>query len=537
MSRAARLRAHVSWLGAGLPAAARFRRGRRAPARAQERRLLEILRRNAGCEYGRRHGFDAIRSVRDFQDRVPVVRYEDVADDVDAIARGRQGVLTAEPVVMMERTSGSSGAAKLVPYTASLLREFREALWPWMWDLYGRRPQMALGGAYWSVSPLASARDATEGGLPVGFEEELDYFGPAGRRHLPRILATPRDLARIADLEVSRRETLRHLLAAGDLTFVSVWHPSFFTLLLDALEADGERCLQGLEPRRAQHLAERLRRQGRLCPSDVWPRLRVVSCWASAAAAPYADELERRLPGVEVQAKGLLATEGVVSIPWTGRRGGALAATAHFLELVDESGAPRLVGEVEEGRTYSVLLTTGGGFYRYALGDRVEVVGWLDGTPLVEFVGRDDDVSDVCGEKLHERHVGRVVERVLRSAGLAPAFTLLAPEHGRPPAYALFVECASASEESLSLAARRVDEALCENPHYEYCRRLGQLGPVRPFRVARDAAHAYLLRRTAGGARAGSVKASALSREADWSEHLDGGFVDAARRETAAAHR
>jgi len=33
------------------------------------------------------------------------------------------------------------------------------------------------------------------------------------------------------------------------------------------------------------------------------------------------------------------------------------------------------VHELERGRLYSVILTTGGGLYRYALGDVVTVVG------------------------------------------------------------------------------------------------------------------------------------------------------------------
>src|SRR5947207_2554001 len=161
------LAANALWLGSGASATRAFRRALHAPRRAQEARLRSLLRRNASSEYGRRHGFAKIRSPREYQDAVPVVTYDAVEESIEAIRRGREGVLTAEPVRMLERTGGSTSASKYIPFTARLQREFQAAIAPWMADLYGRRPRMLSGGAYWSVSPLAAAPEVTEGGLPV----------------------------------------------------------------------------------------------------------------------------------------------------------------------------------------------------------------------------------------------------------------------------------------------------------------------------------------------------------------------------------
>ena len=43
-------------------------------------------------------------------------------------------------------------------------------------------------------------------------------------------------------------------------------------------------------------------------------------------------EMKANLPGVKVQGKGLLATEGVVSIPLAGREGAAVTVNSHFDE-------------------------------------------------------------------------------------------------------------------------------------------------------------------------------------------------------------
>jgi hypothetical protein len=39
---------------------------------------------------------------------------------------------------------------------------------------------------------------------------------------------------------------------------------------------------------------------------------------------------------------------------------------------------------------------------------------------------------------------------------------------------------------------RSLDDALRENIHYDYCRRLGQRGALRVFRIARNASATYL---------------------------------------------
>jgi hypothetical protein len=216
----------------------------------------------------------------------------------------------------------------------------------------------------------------------------------------------------------------------------------------------------------------------------------------------------------------------VVSIPLGNGPGAVLAVTSHFLEFVPEDGGPpRLAHELETGGTYSVLLTTGGGLYRYALGDRVRVTARTQATPRVVFVGRERQVSDLFGEKLHEARVRAVVDAALAEHGVAPSFLLVAPEAGTPASYVLFVEGAL-SDAVLESVVRRVEEGLHEGHHYAYCRRLGQLGALRGFRVRSGGAHAYLERLREKGQRAGAVKPALLSVETGWSLRFAGAFAE-----------
>lgn len=468
-----------------LPARRRFRRARRDPEATQLAILRSYLRRNAGTAFGRRHRYAAIDSLAAFRDAVPVRSYDAFEPWIERVRRGEPNVLTAEPVLMMEKTSGSSGPAKYVPYTASLRREFQNAFGAWLADLYLRRPALLGGPHYWSISPLARAKETTPGGLPVGFDDDAEYLGTLARRVLRWVMAVPGEVGRAATVEESRQATLRHLLQARELRLISVWSPSFLTLLMARLPAGA-------------------------ASRELWPRLALVSCWTSAAAARAVPGVEELFPGVEIQGKGLLSTEGVVSIPEIGRPAPAPAWTSHFLEFVDEDGRPRLAGELEVGRRYRVVLTTGGGLARYATGDLVDAVA----PGALEFAGRDQ-VSDLAGEKLSEGFVAAVLEETARRFAFS-GFLMLAPEWGSPPRYLLLAE----SEDAEALAGA-VEDGLRASVHYDYCRRLGQLAAVAGVAV-RGAQERYLEACVALGQRAGDVKPAYLRRDLGWREHLAG---------------
>ena len=97
-----------AWIAACSREQARFKEALGHVAETQERNLLDLLRRNAQTQFGESHGFANIRSVAEYQSRVPVTSYEALTPYIEAIARGEAGVLTAEPVKLFQPTSGSS---------------------------------------------------------------------------------------------------------------------------------------------------------------------------------------------------------------------------------------------------------------------------------------------------------------------------------------------------------------------------------------------------------------------------------------------
>ncbi len=519
MTPASRLRSEVGG------SAARLRTLLADPDAAQAARLKEILQRNASCEAGRRHGFAGIDSAARYRECVPIAGYDDLRPAIERMAAGEPGVLCADPVLAFEETGGSSAGAKLIPYTAAGLAAFRRGLLPWLDDLFSTWPAAAAGRAYWAISPACREPRRTAGGIPVGLPSDAAYFGDCLAGVILSTLAVPPAVGAMRDVAAWRQLTLLHLAACADLALVSVWSPTFLGELLAALERDGARLASHLaagtvpeaaagwpappaDPARAALLEEALASTPP-CWEKLWPALALVSCWEHATARPYAARLQRELPGVALQGKGLLATEGMVSLPLSGAAQPVLALECGYFEFVDDDGRARTAGEVEADATYTLLLTTDSGLYRYAIGDRVRIAGFVQRTPMLEFVGRETSTSDLCGEKLAEPFV----LRALATTGLA--FAVLAPSTGSAPGYVLLLDEAEIPAQAAQALAARIDEALGANPQYAYARRIGQLRPVEPTRLSRPLA-AWLAHGVKQGRRLGDIKLPALYPHADW---------------------
>ena len=258
-----------------------------------------------------------------------------------------------------------------------------------------------------------------------------------------------------------------------------------------------------------------------------WPQLALISCWADASSAMYVPPLQAILPQAVLQPKGLLATEGIVSFPMVCATGCVLALRSHFFEFVDVRTDKQLqpqeiclADELELHRRYRVVMTTGGGLYRYDLGDEVEVLGFHNACPLIRFLGRHNAISDLVGEKLHEQHVRHAIDKSCDDLRVAPQFALLAPTCERPARYRLYLQCSPCGDTTLrQRLAERLEEHLRGNPQYRTAVSSGQLRPVDVHLVPSDAWRLYQDACLNRGQKLGDIKPTALDTGTGW-EHV-----------------
>lgn len=480
---------------------------------SQERLLLEILKTNEDCEIGRKYGFSSIDSPAEFSRRVPIRTYEELEEDIIRTIHGTP-VICAEPLIFVEETGGSAGGKKLIPFTEKKLFSFQRALHPWFFDLFQSFPSIKKGRMYWTISPACRSASAPLP-LPVGISNDAHYFGREAATALSEVLIGANEgLDRLLDPDEWRFKTLKELLAADDLSLISIWSPTYLLKLLRFLKKNVKEFVpfpgQVSSPRRA--IIEEALSENRVNTEILWSALKAISCWTDAGAQRFVPLLEESFPGVEVQSKGLLATEGMVTIPLQRAKGCVLAVSSSFVEFLSENGDVLLCDQLTLGSSYRILLTTFGGLYRYDIGDSVRITGFYETSPVLEFIGRGNLVSDLCGEKLDEKFASACLTPV-------PGFAMLAPVEADYRGYVLLVDREIIPESHLASTVETVEQNLMRNPQYEHARRLGQLEPLSGMALS-NPLQQYERLCQESGLRLGTLKPLSLTTRRTWAKQL-----------------
>lgn len=197
-----------------------------------------------------------------------------------------------------------------------------------------------------------------------------------------------------------------------------------------------------------------------------------------------------------------------------GEKGGILSVLSHFFEFIEiGTNQISLINGLKVGKQYEVVVTTGGGFYRYRTYDVVEVIGLWKDLPLLVFKGKNDRISDRFGEKLHEAFIKDVVDRLAPEA----EFYMMAPQNN---SYVLFIKGDKIP------SSKAVDEELRESFHYDYCRKLGQLEELKVFTLTGDPKKEYIEGCLSAGQKLGDIKPTNLSTKENWDQFFQGYIED-----------
>jgi len=473
---------------------------------------------------------------------VPLTTFDDYLLEVEKMGRGERAILTTSRLRLFELSSGSTTASKMIPYTDLLQAEFQAGIAPWIFSLFRENPDIKRGTAYWSISPLTQGKQHTAGGIPVGFEDDSAYLGHVGNLLAKSIMAVPNEVKFLEDIDTFRYVTLFFLLKSKNLRLISVWNPTFFSLMLAPLKDWWSSLLGDITVGQFQPPGEiwpevqvslkkylspdpdRASELSRLSPEDyarIWPGLQLISCWMDGPSEKFSKELREMFPRVTFQGKGLIATEAFVSFPLPGLAGSALSVNSHFFEFLPADGneRPLLAHELERGQLYSVIVTTGGGLYRYRLQDMVEICGYFQQAPVLRFLYKTDRISSWFGEKLTEGFVAQKLSAIFEHHQLAPKFYLLAPDNrDKSFCYTLFLELEPEKHQAIQKKkiTNALDDALRQNYHYDYCRRLGQIREPSLFLISGDGSWRYLQERQERGQKLGDIKSSVIENTTGW---------------------
>ena len=459
------------------------------PQEIQDHLLFDLIKRNRATRFGRDHHFEAIRSLSDYRAQVSVGDYERLRPYIEHAQNGEAHALTAEPVLMFTLTSGSTGQPKLIPITQTTRRNHRQLTRLWYYRAFVDHPDLFSGKLLGVVSPVIEGR--TAGGIPFGAASGLIY--QSSPSWIQNAYATPYEIAEVKDFEAKYYLIMR-LALEHDITFFGTPNPSTILKLVETVNRNKQEMIQDIcdgtiaawcnlqpkmraalesrlrkNPARARRLESLIKNDGTLRPREYWPRLQLIGCWKGGTVGVRLKEFARWFgKTTPVRDLGYMASEAQMTLPISDSgSAGILAIDENFYEFIPESEidspAPTILtcAELDAGASYYLVLTTAAGLYRYDINDVVRVAGFYNQTPLIEFVRKGRDVTNITGEKLHVNQVIQAMAQAQNAAGMAVQH-FRACADAEESLYSFFVELDGAmpAQERLMQLLQELDASL-----------------------------------------------------------------------------
>jgi hypothetical protein len=470
----------------------------------QEQYLQQLLVAYQDTTLGQQYGLCEVKTIDQFRSRVPILPYSSYEPYSERIAQGEKNVLTADPVVYLNLTSGSTGTKKLIPVTKRFQNSLRKANLTsigFLSDaLRARKSRFGKMLLTNSVDLLGRTRGGIE-------------YGPAsvgvirmGKFLAEQLLAYPFEALLPADSLSRHYLCLLFALCNPNLRGMAANFPMLLLRMCSYLEKYGEELIEDIEtgelanwlklepelrvklerqwspnPMRAAQLRAILRAEGRLTPQTVWTHLSYLGTARGGTSDFYFQRFSEYFGDTPVFGGAYSSAEGTFGVyPDVDTDGSVLAIESGFFEFIPEDQweinqpSTVLATEVEVGKRYRILMTNYSGFYRYDIGDVIEVLGFYNQAPIVVFRYRTGGMLSSTTEKTTEFHATRVIEALQKEFHLSLTdFCITLSEDVIPAHYLVNIELSpyqSLAEPQAFL--RRFDDRLKEiHTSYEVKRR------------------------------------------------------------------
>lgn len=513
-------------------------------AEAQERVLHGILQQNRNTVFGQRHHFATVNSIADYQRLCPVQSYDSLRPYIDEQENTGNPAITAEAAVFYAQTSGTTGAAKLLPVTPTMLKQIKrqQALAGFL--QYRACPQ-AFGGALLGITGAAE-EDQTASGKTIGAISGVMYEmlpWPMKRKFI-----LPPGIFSIKDHLTKYLLILRLALADRDITYIATANPSTLVLLLELAHTHRDELLTGIEtgqwpaerplpPNVAKAMKRKLRpnharavelralfaTRNRLMISDIWPHVALLATWTGGNCRIPLQAIKAQLPErAETMDLGLLASECRTTLTVeTDTSSGLPVFTDYFFEFVErarwDDKQPEFLplDQLEQGNEYYLFVTTTGGLYRYEMNDIVTVTGHRNDVPLIEFLQKGRGVTNITGEKLYEKQVTRATAELAAQCSLEiPFFIVLADRITGH--YEFYFELNGPIAPDPLELGRLLDSNFCQqNDEYKQKRASGRLKPLQARQLKPGTATHFRAHMVKHGQKDGQFKALCLAYKDD----------------------
>ena len=382
---------------------------RENPLMAQLETFHYLVRSARYTEWGRKHGYDTITDPDVFRERVPLQDYEDVKPYVQRLRTGEQNLLWPTDIKWFAKSSGTTGdRSKFIPVSREALEDCHYK---------GGKDLIALHYQQHPESKLYQGMS-----LVVGGSSSIEHFrADAYSGDLSAIIIRNLPLW----VEVRRTPVIETALLDN-------WEVKIEQMARETMRED-VRCIAGVPSWTLVLLRRILELSGARNIMEVWPNLELFM-HGGVSFRPYREQFEALIPSHTMNyLESYNASEGHFGIQ--DRKGAddmlLMLDYGIFYEFMPlaELGkpAPRtvLLGEVEVGEQYAMVISTNGGLWRYMPGDTVR---FTSVKPYrIQVSGRTKSYINAFGEELIVENADRGIEAACKATGAVVSEYTAAP--------------------------------------------------------------------------------------------------------------
>ncbi len=327
----------------------------RHPSATQEETLSSFIKKSADTEFGRSHDYSSIKSISDYQNKVPIQTYEDIKPYVNRLMNGEKNLIWPGKTEWFAKSSGTTAdKSKFIPITREALHENHYKV------------ASDLIAIYYRNNPNAALSKGK--GLTLGGSHQIDKRSHYCYGDLSAILienayllsnffrAPAKNIALMHEWEKKVDAITQSTLNKRITSIVGV--PSWMLVLLKhILQVTGKKNIH-----------------------EIWPELELF-IHGGVCFDPYRKQFQNLFPNANMHfMETYNASEGFFALQDRLNYNDMLLMldSGVFFEFIPAERAhdtnPHAIpiSDVQPGVNYAIVITTNAGLWRYLIGDTVE---------------------------------------------------------------------------------------------------------------------------------------------------------------------
>ena len=443
------------------------------PIETQQKTFQSLIAEAKNTSFGKDHNFQQIKTYSDFVKQVPVRNYEGLKDYFERTANGEENVLWKGKPTYIAKTSGTTSGAKYIPITKQSMPfhigATKNALFCYIQE---------TGNVDFVNGKMIFLQGSPELELKNGIN--IGRLSGIVAHFVPKYLQKNR-------------------MPSWETNCIDDWETKVDAIVKETKNED--MTLIGGIPSWVQMYYEKLQKETDLKVGELFQNLQLF-VYGGVNYEPYRTKFEemigRRIDSIELYP----ASEGFFAFQDSQKEKGMLLLlnSGIFYEFIEtskfyEENPKRLIiGEVEIGVNYVMIISTNAGLWGYNIGDTVQFTSTKPYRVIVS--GRIKHFISAFGEHV----IGKEVEQAINEAMQKFQFSIseftvapqINPTKDELPYHEWLIEFQTAPKNLIEIAAFMDKSMQNQNTYYRDLIEGKVLQPLRISSLKEDSFNAYM---------------------------------------------